>query len=57
MDGLLDHEHEFLSYCCGQPEMGAFPSLCSACHDHNGFECECGCWRMSREDVTQARVV
>ena len=41
---LIDetHEHEFLSACCGAPRHSDCPMLCAQCHDHSGFECECG---------------
>jgi len=37
----MEHEHEFVSQCCGRPQ-GITPGLCPSCKDWTGFECECG---------------
>ena len=35
-----EHEHVWLSVCCGAPESEA-EGFCAYCHDATGFECEC----------------
>lgn len=44
----MEHEHEFLSLCCGAPEHASAASFCARCRDHNTFECVCGATRMDR---------
>lgn len=46
----MDHDHEFLSECCGASESSAFAGFCSQCKDHTVFTCECGAERLSRHD-------
>ena len=42
MSDTEDHEHEFLSQCCGASFASEVPGMCARCHEWTGFECECG---------------
>ena len=37
-----EHEHEYLSQCCGKAMHSDVEGMCAQCRDWTGFECECG---------------
>ena len=48
-----DHEHEFLSICCGRRWVEEVPGMCGQCHEWTGFECDCGKeWVYERTEQT-----
>jgi hypothetical protein len=46
---MYNHDHEYLSECCGAPE--GLSGLCPQCRDHSCFSCECGMTRLSKHDT------
>lgn len=47
LEGVVvdEHEHEWLSVCCGAKEAESVEGMCGRCRDWTGFDCECGKWR------------
>ena len=49
----MDHDHEYLSDCCGAPESRTLAGFCQQCHNHAVFTCDCGESRLSRHDIAR----
>ena len=52
-DEAMDHEHEYLSDCCGAPESRTLAGFCRQCRNHAVFTCDCGESQLSRHDTAR----
>ena len=44
------HDHEFVSVCCGKPELDMIAGVCQRCKEFTTFECSCGRERSETDD-------
>ena len=49
----MDHEHEYLSDCCGALESRTLAGFCRQCRNHSVFTCDCGESQLSRHDTAR----